>query len=43
MMPNLANLPIRLAIDRLSAYTGRIKVYGNGHVDRPDPRRPSKG
>jgi hypothetical protein len=38
MMPNLANLPIRLAIGKLSAYTGRIKVYGNGHVVSQSPR-----
>ncbi len=38
MMPNLANLPIRLAIGKLSAHTGRIKVYGNGHVVSQSPR-----
>jgi len=38
MMPNLANLPIRLAIGKLSAHTGRIKVYGNGHVMSQSPR-----
>ena len=38
MMPNLANLPIRLAIGTLSAHTGRIKVYGNGHVMSQSPR-----
>jgi hypothetical protein len=38
MMPNLANLPIRLAIGTLSAHTGKIKVYGNGHVMSQSPR-----
>ncbi len=38
MMPNLANLPIRLAIGKLSVHTGRIKVYGNGHVVSQSPR-----
>ena len=38
MMPNLANLPMRLAIAKLSAYTGRIKVYGNGAVASQFPR-----
>ncbi len=38
MMPNLANLPLRLAIARLSAYTGRIRVYGNGHVASQFPK-----
>jgi len=38
LMPNLANLPIRLAIGKLSAHTGRIKVYGNGHVMSQSPR-----
>jgi hypothetical protein len=38
MMPNLANLPIRLAIGKLSAHTGKIKVYGNGHVMSQSPK-----
>ncbi|MGA3173744.1 MAG: hypothetical protein ABSE25_04875 [Syntrophorhabdales bacterium] len=38
MMPNLANLPMRLAIDRLSVHTTRIKVYGNGHVTGQSPK-----
>ncbi len=38
MMPNLASLPMRLAIGKLSAHTGRIKVYGNGHIVSQSPR-----
>ncbi|MGD0229428.1 MAG: hypothetical protein ABSC19_03590 [Syntrophorhabdales bacterium] len=38
MMPNLANLPIRLAIEKLSVHTSRIKVHGNGRVTNQSPR-----
>jgi len=38
MMPNLENLTMRLAIATLSVYTGRIKVYGNGHIVSQSPR-----
>jgi hypothetical protein len=38
MMPNLTNLPIRSAVEKLAAYTSNIKVYGNGHVVRQSPR-----
>ena len=30
MMPNLANLPIRSAIEKLSIHTSHIKIIGNG-------------
>jgi hypothetical protein len=38
MMPNLANLPIKSAIEKLSVHTSRIKVYGNGYVMSQSPR-----
>lgn len=38
MMPNLANLPIRSAIEKLSVHTSRIKVLGNGQVASQSPR-----
>ena len=38
MMPNLASLPIRTAIYKLSVHTARIKVYGSGYVTDQSPR-----
>ena len=38
MMPNLANLPIRAAIEQLSGHTTRIRVYGNGYVTDQSPK-----
>jgi hypothetical protein len=38
LMPNLANLPLRLAIEKLAAHTSRIKVYGSGVVVEQSPR-----
>lgn len=38
MMPNLANLPIRTAVEKLSIHTARIKVIGNGQVMNQFPR-----
>lgn len=38
MMPNLASLPIRTAIGKLSTYTTKIKVYGSGYVTDQSPR-----
>ncbi len=38
MMPNLANLPMRLAIEKLAPYTSRVKVHGSGHVVSQSPR-----
>ena len=43
MMPNLANFPIRSAIEKLSAHTSRIRIVGGRAGDVPDPRGPSKG
>jgi hypothetical protein len=38
MMPNLASLPIRAAVEKLAVHTSNIKVYGNGYVLRQSPR-----
>lgn len=38
MMPNLANLPIRSALEKLSIHTSRIRVLGNGQVMNQSPR-----
>ncbi|HAR94894.1 MAG TPA: hypothetical protein DCR97_02875 [Deltaproteobacteria bacterium] len=38
LMPNLANLPLRLAIERLAVHTSHIKVYGSGVVVEQSPR-----
>lgn len=38
MMPNLTNLPIKVAVEKLSTHTSRIKVYGNGYVMSQSPR-----
>jgi hypothetical protein len=38
MMPNLAGLPLRVALERLAAHTPRIKVLGNGRVVSQSPR-----
>ena len=38
MMPNLSGLPIRVAIEKLSKYTTRIRVYGGGTVAEQTPR-----
>jgi hypothetical protein len=38
MMPNLANLPIRSAIEKLSAHTSHIRVVGEGQVMNQTPR-----
>ncbi len=38
MVPNLANLPIRVAVEKLSVYTPNIRVRGNGHVVSQSPR-----
>ena len=44
-MPNLAGLPIKLAIDNLAAHTARIKVHGSGVVvdQHPKPFERLKG
>jgi hypothetical protein len=38
MMPNLANLPTRTAVEKLMAHTPNIKVYGTGRVMSQSPR-----
>jgi hypothetical protein len=38
MMPNLSNLPIRTAIEKLAIHSSRVKVYGNGRVMSQSPR-----
>ena len=38
MMPNLANLPIRSAIEKLSAHTSHIRIVGVGQVMNQTPR-----
>ena len=38
MMPNLAGLPLRLAIEKLSKNTTKIRVYGSGTVAEQSPR-----
>jgi hypothetical protein len=37
-MPNLANLPIRSAIEKLSTHTSHIKINGSGIVMNQFPR-----
>lgn len=38
LMPNLTNLPMRVAIQKLSVHTSKIKVYGTGYVMNQSPR-----
>lgn len=38
LMPNLANLPLRTAVEKLAAHTSKIKVYGSGVVIEQFPR-----
>lgn len=38
MMPNVVNLTVRAAIEKLSLHTSKIKVYGNGNVVEQSPR-----
>jgi hypothetical protein len=38
MMPNLLNLPMKTAIEKLTTHTSRIKVFGNGNVTEQQPR-----
>jgi hypothetical protein len=37
-MPNVLNLPVRAAIEKLALHTSKIKVYGNGNVVEQSPR-----
>ncbi|OPX98675.1 MAG: hypothetical protein A4E58_00739 [Syntrophorhabdus sp. PtaB.Bin006] len=38
MMPNLLNLPMRVAIEKLTVHTSRIKVRGSGNVTEQYPQ-----
>jgi hypothetical protein len=38
MMPNLSGLPIRLAVDKLTSQTGKIRVRGYGVVTGQSPK-----
>jgi exo-beta-1,3-glucanase (GH17 family) len=38
MVPNLINLSVRAAIEKLASHTSKIKVYGNGNVVEQSPR-----
>jgi len=38
MMPNLANFPIRSAVEKLSAHTSHIRIVGGGQVMCQTPR-----
>ncbi|MDR2019115.1 MAG: hypothetical protein LBQ00_09720 [Syntrophobacterales bacterium] len=38
LMPNLSNLTIKDAIEKLSAKTSKIKVYGGGNVTNQEPK-----
>ena len=37
-MPNVTNLSMRAAVEKLALYTSKIKVYGNGNVVEQSPR-----
>lgn len=37
-MPNVTNLSVRVAVEKLSLYTSKIKVYGNGSVVEQSPK-----
>jgi hypothetical protein len=37
-MPNLMNLPMRIALERLAAHTTKIRIYGSGTVSEQSPR-----
>jgi hypothetical protein len=37
-VPNLINLSVRAAIEKLASHTSKIKVYGNGNVVEQSPR-----
>jgi len=38
LMPNLMNLPIRSALDKLAIHTTKIKIYGSGVVAEQSPK-----
>lgn len=37
-MPNLLNLPIKVALEKLAAHTTRIKIHGSGIVNEQSPK-----
>ena len=37
-MPNLANLPMKAALEKLASKTSRIKIYGSGVVTDQNPK-----
>ncbi len=37
-MPNVTNLSVRAAVEKLALYTSKIKVYGNGNVVEQSPK-----
>jgi len=37
-MPNVINLSVRAAIEKLALHTSKIKVYGNGNVVEQNPK-----
>ncbi len=37
-MPNLANLPIKVALDKLTTHTAKIKIHGSGVVAEQSPK-----
>jgi hypothetical protein len=37
-MPNVINLSVRAAVEKLALHTSKIKVYGNGNVVEQNPK-----
>ena len=37
-MPNLLNLPIKVALERLAVHTARVKIHGSGIVTEQSPK-----
>jgi hypothetical protein len=37
-MPNLVNLPIKIALDKLTTHTAKIKIHGSGVVAEQSPK-----
>ncbi len=38
MMPNLANLPMKAALEKLAAKTSKVRIYGSGFVTDQNPK-----
>jgi hypothetical protein len=38
IMPNLANLPMKAALEKLALKTSRVKIYGSGIVTDQNPK-----